>query len=373
MGGGGGYGIRGHFGSRDSSDSSPSTHRAATAMASVSVPLRIQGASMLAEAPKVGPAMLLTCEFVMPLGDLVNAMAKYQMQHEAAPAACTEPRNAPATCTEPRSAHCQGPMPQAPAFPEPAPKPEVAESVALPRPEPKTCLGTLKDLALQALRDAENVTWACRNRIEEQVEYPCGSSRCAAYESLRTMHKDCELCQRGEACALGRALLIVRDLLVLTVAMGKGPMTTDTLVTALNEAMRLGCGRDMDEKEQSQLCLAFNKVISLGHTREGFEAKACRPNMYGHIVAVEDVEQLFLEYNSVARASPDYISNNKQSRRHKKRSASPAAAATSAFAATSSTAATSMPMAMSETAHSQETLRLLQFDRHSILAQLGGL
>ena len=121
MGGGGGYGIRGHFGSRDSSDSSPSTHRAATAMASVSVPLRIQGASMLAEAPKVGPAMLLTCEFVMPLGDLVNAMAKYQMQHEAAPAACAEPRSAPSAVLNPK----------APAFPKPEPKPEVAESVAL--------------------------------------------------------------------------------------------------------------------------------------------------------------------------------------------------------------------------------------------------
>ena len=128
---GGGYGIRGHFGSRDSSGSSPSTHRAATTMASVSVPVHIQGASKLVDAPSVGPAMLLKCEFVMPLVDLVNAMAEYQMQHEAAPAACTEPRSAPATCTEPRSAHCQGPMPQAPAFPEPAPKPEVAESVAL--------------------------------------------------------------------------------------------------------------------------------------------------------------------------------------------------------------------------------------------------
>ena len=90
-------------------------------MASVSVPLCIKGASMLAEAPKVGPAMLLTCEFVMPLGDLVNAMAKYQMQHEAAPAACAEPRSAPSA----------GLNPKATPFPTPETKPEVAESVAL--------------------------------------------------------------------------------------------------------------------------------------------------------------------------------------------------------------------------------------------------
>ena len=95
VGGGGGYGIHGHFGSRDSSGSSPSTHRAATTMASVSVPLHIQGASKLVDAPSVGPAMLLKCEFVIPLLDLVNAMVEYQKQHEATPAACAEPRRAP--------------------------------------------------------------------------------------------------------------------------------------------------------------------------------------------------------------------------------------------------------------------------------------
>ena len=177
-------------------------------MASVSVPLHIQGASKLVDAPSVGPAMLLKCAFVTPLLDLVNAMVEYQQQHEAAPAACTEPSSAPAACAEPRSAPSAVLNPEAPAFfPKPEPKPEVAdsdsESVALPKPEPKTCLRTVEDLALQALRKVENVTWERRQRIQQQVEEPCGSSRFAAYDSLRTMHKDCELCKRKEECALG--------------------------------------------------------------------------------------------------------------------------------------------------------------------------
>ena len=85
------------------------------------------------------------------------------------------------------------------------------------------CLGTVADLALQALRKVENVALAQRERlqrIQQQVEEPCGSSRMAAYDSLRTMHKDCELCRRKEACAMGQALLIMRDLVVLTVSIG---------------------------------------------------------------------------------------------------------------------------------------------------------
>ena len=219
-----------------------------------------------------------------------------------------------------RAEQCTLPGTYAPAFPTPEPKPEVAASIALPRPEPKTCLGTVEDLALQAHRKVENVTWERRQRIQQQVEEPCGSSRFAAYDSLRTVHKGCELCMRKEACALGWALLIMRDLLVLTVAIEqKGPMTPETLKTALNEALRQGCPFrfDMDKTEQAQLALAFHKVIDLGRTREGFDEKVRSPHMYGHDVTVEEVEQLFLEYNLCARASPHYLSKTKESRKHK--------------------------------------------------------
>ena len=120
-------------------------------MASVTVPLHIQGASRLVDAPNVGPAMLLQCEFVMPLLDLVNAMA-YQKKHEAAAAACAEPRSAPSSVLNPKAPAFPKPKPElkseviaassavldpkAPAFPNPELKPEVIDaSGAVPDPK----------------------------------------------------------------------------------------------------------------------------------------------------------------------------------------------------------------------------------------------
>ena len=73
---------------------------------------------------------------------------------------------------------------------------------------------------------------------------------------------------------MGCALLILRDLVVLTASIGKGPMNQLLLKNTLEDALRQGCNRaDLDKVVQSQLTLAFNKVISLGRTREGFDAK----------------------------------------------------------------------------------------------------
>lgn len=226
------------------------------------------------------------------------------------------------------------------------------------------CLGTVAELSQQALRKVESSA-AERDqlqRIQQQIQEPCESSRMAAYDSLRTMHKDCQLCKNKEACAKGRALLIMRDLVVLTVSIGKGPMSPLTLKTALEDALRQGCGRfDLDKVEQSQLTLAFNKVISLGRTREGFDAKVRSANMYGPELTEEEVQQLFLVYNACARASPQYVSKNKESRKHRKRSASPQRElAAAASAASASAASASMPMAMSESSHSQETMCMWQ-------------
>ena len=258
------------------------------------------------------------------------------------------------------------------------------------------CLGTVADLVQQALRRVVGVAPGERDqlqRIQQLVQEPCESSRMAAYDALRTMHKDCQPCKNKEACAKGRALLIMRDLVVLTAAIGKGPVTPGTLKTALEEALRQGCGRfDLDKAELSQLALAFNKVIRLGSTREGFDEKVRSANMYGLDLSDEEVQQLFLVYNACARASPQYISKNKETRngKHRKRSASPhrelagsASTASPSIAAapvphpvvpetaTTSVADASMPVprrmascndgADTATAHSQETMCTWQF------------
>ena len=74
--------------------------------------------------------------------------------------------------------------------------------------------------------------------------------------------------------------------------------------------------------------MAFNKVIALGGMSvEKFEEKVRSPTMFGSVITGTEVEQLFFIYNSCWRASPDYMSRNKESGKHKKRNA-PAASST---------------------------------------------
>ena len=161
---------------------------------------------------------------------------------------------------------------------------------------------------------------------------------------------------------MGRALVIIRDLVVLTVSVGKGPMSPQTLKTALEDAQ--GCGPDgLDKVVLSQLTLAFWKVLNLGQSRDGFDAKVRSANMFGSEISEEQVQHLWMVYSACARASPQYLSKNKASRKwsHTKRSASPQRQlAVAASAASASAASASMPMAMSESSHSQETMNMWQ-------------
>ena len=64
-----------------------------------------------------------------------------------------------------------------------------------------------------------------------------------------------------ETCHVGNALRILKDLVVLTVALGKGEMDHDSLEAALEQALLEGCNRmSLDKAERSQLFLAFLKV-----------------------------------------------------------------------------------------------------------------
>ena len=241
-----------------------------------------------------------------------------------------------------------------------------AEAQALRLPLTVLCLGTVAELAQQAVHKLESSA-AERDqfqRIQQQLQEPCESTRMAAYACLRRMHKDCPLCKRQEECAEGRALRIMRDLVVLTVSVGKGELNLEKLKTAIGDALRQGCGRDdLDQVDQSELTFAFAKALSLGRSRDGFDAKVRSANMFGPEISEEEVQQLFLVYNACARASPHYVSKNKVSRKHKKRSASPQQElAVAASAASASAASTAMPVAMSESSHSQDTLSVWQLN-----------
>ena len=129
------------------------------------------------------------------------------------------------------------------------------------------CLGTVAELVQQALRNIQRAPGEMEQLqiIEEQTQEPSDASRMAAYQSLRFMHVDCSVCkhnaqekERGhnvpEVCATNRALLLMRDLLLLTMCLGKEHQTNQRLKTALQDALLRGCGRtEMDPVEQWQL------------------------------------------------------------------------------------------------------------------------
>ena len=111
----------------------------------------------------------------------------------------------------------------------------MVEINALRRQMLETCLGTVSDLAQEALRRAENneTGQAERNKlrqIRQGAQEPQSSSRILAYDELRCMHKErhqekvCEECGPVEKCHMNRALVILRDLPILTVCSNRGPM-----------------------------------------------------------------------------------------------------------------------------------------------------
>ena len=140
------------------------------------------------------------------------------------------------------------------------------ETQALRQQMDSMCLSRVVELAQLALKKAERAASdEHRGRIvdiRQKTQEPQQSSRMAAWKALRKIHHkdDCSDCLANEPCAMWRAGIILRDLLILTVCTGRGPWTNELLKEALLEALMAGCGHDsLDKVEQSQLTQAFNK------------------------------------------------------------------------------------------------------------------
>ena len=54
-------------------------------------------------------------------------------------------------------------------------------------------------------------------------------------------------------------------------------------------------------------------------TREDFEEKLRSKSMYGPDLTEEEIDRLFQAYSNCAKMSPDHISKNKASGKHRKR------------------------------------------------------
>ena len=150
------------------------------------------------------------------------------------------------------------------------------------------------------------------------------SNLAGVYFAVRLMHTDCPHCIQDESkCGMGASLLVLRDTLVIAATIGKGTMDHLILKALLDGAMRMSCGREMDKVERSQLTLSFHKVLLLGKTRFGFDEAMRDPKLFGVTLTDEQVDALFLVYNSCWQASPAYISKNKASKKHKPKRGKP--------------------------------------------------
>ena len=96
--------------------------------------------------------------------------------------------------------------------------------------------------------------------------------------------------------------MILRDLVVLTICIGRGPWDNASLELALHDAVAQGHkGHELDKVLWSQLSLAFNKVIKLGADRKGFDVHVLSNNMYGPSLTGDEVGRLFVAYSTCSR------------------------------------------------------------------------
>ena len=184
-------------------------------------------------------------------------------------------------------------------------------------------LQTVAELSLVALKKAQCVASNEEQKskldlIMEQTLEPSAASRMAAWDSLRTMHFECPACESGESkkkkknCPLGNAQLISRDLAVLTVTIGRGPLSHKYFQELCEHAFKEGCGKDnLDKVEKSMLTLSLKKIIDLGRSRTVFHKACTSPEMHGPDVSEEQLDQVYRAYSAVANENPNYESKTK--------------------------------------------------------------
>ena len=156
-------------------------------------------------------------------------------------------------------------------------------------------------------------------RYMQEVQGPDDGERMKAFQRLRELQSQFPNCKgranspsSDEVCPLLRALLLLRDLIILTVARGRRPTRGSKLGDVLHEELLQGSVQDLSGDELSQLSQSFNKIRRLGETREGFDEALRSPHMYGDEVTIEQLDMLFALYSSCSSAFPGYRSNNKQ-------------------------------------------------------------
>lgn len=141
--------------------------------------------------------------------------------------------------------------------------------------------------------------------VRQRLQNPLESSLLAwAYAELRSIVKDSDHCKRAQRT--------LRDLFVLTTttqSAWSGPWNNDLLEKEMADAFARGCNwPKMENKEMSQLVLAFNKILVLGKSREGFSEKVRSEGMYGPELTDDEVENLFRAFSDCALKSPHYVS-----------------------------------------------------------------
>ena len=151
--------------------------------------------------------------------------------------------------------------------------------------------------------------------ILPEVQIPDAATRFVAYRRLCKIHQSCQVCKAKKAskqktvCPVVRAMIPLRDLVVLTVCRGRStaPLRA-TLDDVLYAELRT---KDLEPDEQGQIKQSFNKIRKLGEQRTGFDDAVREDFMYGPDVTPQQLDQLFAVYSSCTSAFPGYVSKYK--------------------------------------------------------------
>ena len=190
-------------------------------------------------------------------------------------------------------------------------------------------------LAINSLVEAERTADSVKvkitpREIQQNGQQPRASSRILAHDMLREIHdhNTCVYCEDKNPCHQGRASLIIRVLLILTICIFKPPeggsWSNNLLHIELEKALVEGCNHDrLTTNELSQLTFSFNKCRERGKTRESLDDKMRATSMHRAKITDDDVEALFTVYSTMCQTSPNHVSKNKASGKHRKRKSSP--------------------------------------------------
>ena len=165
--------------------------------------------------------------------------------------------------------------------------------------------------------------------LQQDIQGPSALDRVPAFTKLRRLHEGrCTVCQefkqtpglfdphRSPACRVKSAILLSRDLIVLSMLQDHTNLTLSYLKKVYNSMGEGGTPwHILCDGDRSVLTQSFVKILDLGSlTLKEFGEKILEPHMCGPNTSDEEVEQLYLLYADCSAVHP-YFAGVRKSKR----------------------------------------------------------